>query len=129
MIADPTTGNDELIPASTFWFRDEAVIAQGMLRSCGILCYLENEHTLSAMWTLTNALGGIRLMVPASLVQEARAIVTTTISEEEMTASAGAADPIFLNQASRRTGRQGRTTLGIVFLLSPAIERLRLFYL
>ena len=67
-------------------------------------------------------------MVPASLVAEAQAIMSTVISEEELTALAGVAGPILLEQNPGRTGGRARMMLAIGVLLSPALERLRLIY-
>jgi hypothetical protein len=79
----------EFISAATFLFPDEAEVARALLRSADIHCYLENEHTLAKVWQWNVALGGLRLMVPAPLLEEVHAILDETLSEEDQTAVAG----------------------------------------
>lgn len=55
-----------------FFHPTEAHIAAGKLKSEGIPVFLLGINHASANWLLSNALGGIRLQVPASRVDDAR---------------------------------------------------------
>lgn len=82
---------EELVLAGTFTFPDEAKLARALLQSANIPNYLENEHTLAANWMWTNALGGLRLLVPAKFLEDAREVLTSSISESDLSAQAEAA--------------------------------------
>ncbi|NOS93770.1 MAG: hypothetical protein HOP30_17765 [Cyclobacteriaceae bacterium] len=45
------------------------------LEEQGVDCYLADENTIAVQWTLMNALGGIRLRVPAQAAGEALRIL------------------------------------------------------
>ena len=49
----------------------DAHIARGLLESEGIPAFLHSIHHASINWTITLALGGIRLQVPAGVADEA----------------------------------------------------------
>jgi hypothetical protein len=123
---------DEFVVAATFLFPDEAGVARSLLRSADILCYLENEHTLSAVWTWSCALGWLRLMVPASLREEVQEILSTRSSEEGFTPQA-TTEPEFrlTGQPSTihlgRSGGHARAALAIALVCSPAVDLLRVF--
>ena len=83
--------DEELVLAGTFTFPDDAKLARALLQSANIPNYLENEHTLAANWMWTNALGGLRLLVPARFLEDAREVLTSSISESDLSAQAEAA--------------------------------------
>jgi hypothetical protein len=124
---------DEFVTAATFLFPDEAEIARALLRSCDILCYLANEHTLAKVWPWNLALGGLRLMVPSSLLEQAHGILSEVLSEEDLTAQAGFNERIESTEASRafnrgRDGGRARALLAIAVLCAPVVDALRVFY-
>lgn len=80
---------EELVLFSTFETLEEANLVRALLESAEIPVKLDNE--LSSQWT---GAGGLRLMVPASSLQQAEEILQAQISEEDLTAQAEAADPI-----------------------------------
>ena len=132
---DPGDLDDELVSAATFLFPDEAGIARALLRSAEILCYLANEHTLTAVWTWSYALGGLRLMVPASRLEHAQEILRQTRSEEELATKSGmdthlgsTQENTFVSHGRGRSGGRARTVLAIALLCSPSVDILRLFY-
>ena len=130
----PTSIADEFVSAATFLFPDEAEVATALLRSCGTLCYLANEHTLAKVWPWNLAVGGLRLMVPASCLEEVREILSEVVSEEDVMAQAGfdagiastgaRSDRIF---AQGRNGGRVRAILGIAVLCAPAVDAIRVF--
>jgi hypothetical protein len=87
------SATDELIQVASFVFPHEAKFARAELEGEDIPCYLDNERTLDVDWLLSNLLGGYRLLVPASFVEQARAILDSRISEEDLEAQAQAAGP------------------------------------
>ena len=140
--AEPDVGGepgdiaDELVPVATFLFPDEAGIARALLRSADILCYLKNEHTLTAVWTWSYALGGLRLMVPASRIEDVHEILNATFSEEELATQAGMEPQLGSTEENTsvihgqgRSGGRARTVLAIALACSPSVDLLRLFYL
>jgi len=58
-----------------FFHPTDAHIAAGRIESEGIPVFLLGINHASANWLLSNALGGIRVQVPANRAEEARAIL------------------------------------------------------
>jgi putative signal transducing protein len=76
----------ELVEAARFSFSSEADLARALLESAAIPCYLENEFAGKTLGTTD----GLRLFVPASLLESAREILEAPVSEEELIAQAEA---------------------------------------
>src|SRR5690349_10605467 len=72
---------EELVVVEMFLSQEEAALGRALLRSAGIPAYLENE--LTSTWT---GIGGLRLRVPRSHVEEAKEILETRISDDELAA-------------------------------------------
>jgi hypothetical protein len=85
---------EELVVVETFLSQEEAALGRALLRSAEIPAYLENE--LTSTWT---GIGGLRLMVPSSHVEEAKEILETRISDDELATQAEAADPVDQDQS------------------------------
>ena len=64
-----------LTTLATFDFPYEAQIARSKLDAAGIPAFLADEHTINANWLYCQALGGVRLQVPATALAEAEAIL------------------------------------------------------
>lgn len=62
-----------------------AHIAMGRLEEDGIKCWLKDENTVTIDPILTNAVGGIKLMVAASQAERALDILKTTERENKAT--------------------------------------------
>jgi hypothetical protein len=90
-VATDTAPEGDLVELDSFVFPDESKLARALLKTAGIRCYLANEHTLGANWHLTQALGGFKLMVAAGSVAEAREVLASQISDEDLAAQAEAA--------------------------------------
>jgi hypothetical protein len=131
---EPAGIGEPFVAAATFLFPDEAEVARGLLRSADILCYLENEHTLAKVWQWNVALGGLRLMVPTSLLYQVHEILNELISAEDFTAQAGMEAELDVREysfrifAHGRSGGRARTMLAIAVLCAPALETFRLLY-
>ena len=126
---------DEFVAAATFLFADEAEVACPLIRSCGIVCYLANEHMLAKVWPWNIALGGLRLMVPDSLLEQVHEILNERLSEEDLLSQAGFDSPIESTGANPsrafnrgRSGGRVRAWLAIAVLCAPAVDALRVLY-
>lgn len=64
-----------LIMATTYTGILEAHIARGRLEAEGIPVTLHNEHHIATDWLISNAIGGVKLMVAASNLEQARDIL------------------------------------------------------
>ncbi|MGY7478107.1 DUF2007 domain-containing protein, partial [Klebsiella pneumoniae] len=69
------------IVVKTFSFPYEAQIAKTQLESFGITAYIANEHTIKLDWFYSNALGGVRLLVPENYVDEAKLFLEKDFSD------------------------------------------------
>ena len=76
---DTESRNIEWTTVDRFFHPTDAHIAAGRLESEGIPVFLLGINHASVNWLLSNALGGIRLQVPAQYVDEARAILADTV--------------------------------------------------
>ena len=74
---------EELVEVATFADVDEARLARDLLQSAEIPAYLANVGKLG--------LGGFRLSVSPSLLEQAREVLDTQVSDEELAAQAEAA--------------------------------------
>ncbi|MBN6494778.1 DUF2007 domain-containing protein [Acinetobacter pittii] len=70
------------IVVKTFSFPYEVQIAKTQLEAFGIPVYIENEHTINMDWLYSNALGGVRLLVPENYVDEANSFLEKDFSDE-----------------------------------------------
>jgi hypothetical protein len=64
-----------LVTVETFTNQVEAHISKGLLESEGIPASLGSEHHVWASWHFSQALGGVRLQVPAELAVQARDVL------------------------------------------------------
>ncbi len=66
---------------ATFSFPFEAHIAKASLDAAGIPSFIADEHTINMQWLYSNALGGIRLLVPTDHLSEARELLAQDYSQ------------------------------------------------
>ncbi len=80
-------------------FRDahEAHLARALLESSGVPAYVVDEHTIGNNWLYSNMLGGVKVLVPVELADEARSILADENpppeAEPELEPSAGLSEP------------------------------------
>ena len=55
----------------------EANLVKSQLESAGIPVFIADEFTIGMNWLYSNALGGVKVQVPESLVQEAQELLAT----------------------------------------------------
>lgn len=65
----------DIVCITTFAKSEEAHLGRLRLERDGIPAYVADEHLLQLDWRLTNAIGGVRLMVGEEHVDEALAIL------------------------------------------------------
>lgn len=70
------------VVAETYSFPYEAQIAKTQLEAAGIPARIENEHTINMDWLYSNALGGVRLLVPDPYFEQAQALLAQDFSHE-----------------------------------------------
>ena len=63
MTMHPDMEPDKLITAAVFYSLHEADVAKGLLDSCGVDCFLYDEHMHRVHPLATDVLGGVRLQV------------------------------------------------------------------
>ena len=80
----------ELVVVAAFTNVHEAHFAQGVLDAAGIDALLDNEHVISMDWALSNAVGGVKVLVPEDRLEEARQVLGTAavIAQEDQPPSA-----------------------------------------
>ncbi|EKU54493.1 PF09413 family protein [Acinetobacter sp. WC-323] len=70
------------VVAETYSFPYEAQIAKTQLEAADIPARIENEHTINMDWLYSNALGGVRLLVPDRYLEQAQALLAQDFSQE-----------------------------------------------
>ena len=84
-------GDEDLVEVDdSFLYQDEAALARALLEAEGIPCYLANENTLRINWMSSNLLGGLKLMVPRTFLDQAREVLAARFSDDELAAEAEA---------------------------------------
>jgi len=69
--------NDEprLVVAAAFTSVHEAHLARSVLEAAGIEAAIADEHLVSMTWTYSNAVGGVKVLVPPHRLEEARSVL------------------------------------------------------
>ena len=117
----------------TFLYPVEAKVARALLVDAGIPCYLQNEHTLSAVWSWAYALGGFRLVVPKLNEEQALALFKTALDHEgtNIAGESDVAGEVSESHALAPSSRTERILFAIVMFLFAAtfsVDHLLLFY-
>ena len=63
-------------------FPHEAQIARASLESAGLNAVVADEHTINANWLYSQALGGVKVLVPAAQVEEAKELLSRDFSDD-----------------------------------------------
>jgi hypothetical protein len=66
---------DGLVVARTYSWIGDAVVACSVLRGAGVPARLRDQHTVRIDWTLSNAIGGVKVVVPTAQLDEARLLL------------------------------------------------------
>lgn len=73
---------EKLVTVAVFGAPYEAGMAKSELEACGVPAFVADEFTIGANPFYSNALGGIKVQVPASYAEEARQILSDKPSSE-----------------------------------------------
>lgn len=80
--------SNELVVAAAFTSVHDAAFARSALEAAGIEAMIADEHVISMDWFYSNAIGGVKVLVPRDRLEEARAV----LDSEAMVATADADD-------------------------------------
>ena len=72
----------ESVVVARYSFALDANIAKANLDSVGIPSFIADENTINMQWLYSNAMGGVRLFVPADNVDEAKRVLAADFSAE-----------------------------------------------
>ncbi len=81
--------DEKLVTIARFSHPEEAYLASAKLESEGIWSFLADEHTVTADWLVSNAIGGVRLQVKESEAADARQILSLSRTDAELAAGTG----------------------------------------
>ena len=110
--------NNKLIPIATFSFPHEAQIAKANLESAEIPAFIENEHTINTNWLFSNAIGGVRVMVPENYAQKALSILESDFSSDLTSEFGDEEDKCpFCGSTDLKPHTKGKKPAFLVFLL------------
>ncbi len=87
-----------LTTIASFREAHSAHIARAKLEAAGIPAFVADEHLVGVQWFYSDAIGGVKVQVPASFADEAREIVAADLS-------AGVAAERHSQRGRRRIGR------------------------
>ena len=71
----------EFTTVASFSFPHEAHLAQSRLEAEGIPVFIADEHTINMQWLYSNALGGVKVQVPAQFHDQAKEILAQDLSD------------------------------------------------
>lgn len=81
--AEPVKGAaddaEEFVTVRSFRDLPDAIVARSMLEMAEIPCALRDEHTVGMNWQWSNAVGGVRLQVPAASLEAAEAVLAQPV--------------------------------------------------
>jgi len=140
-MSDPAKPAPAFACIASFTSVGEADVARGLLESAGIPCQLGDEATIGIAWHLSNALGGVKLLVDSTQADEAKRLLAeglSPLSDDELAAEAGAtsepSSPVEARAAEEAepadalAQRAFRTAI-IGFVLFPFVVHLYSIYL
>ena len=117
--------NTEWIAVASFSQPVQAHLARTKLESEGIPCVVGDEHRIRVDWFLSNAVGGVKLMVPRSEVERARdalrprphlvVVADRDDSDGEMICPRCHTDDVYYSRYNRRVAGIFILLLGILF--------------
>jgi hypothetical protein len=70
-----------MVVVSAFTSVHEAHLARSVLQAAGIEATVADEHLVSMYWLYSNAIGGVKVLVPEAQAQEARDVLASSIDE------------------------------------------------
>lgn len=111
------TPDDGYSTVSSFSTLEEANIAAAALRAGGVPASLGNEHSATTNWTTIMAMNGIQVMVPTSMLAQARSV----LNERAAWGSQDAEDPEDEPYEPPRRKDQWKARILLLWLLGPIV--------
>lgn len=84
--------NETFVVVRAFTSVPDAHVARSVLDAAGIPTRIADEHLVAADWLYSNAIGGVKLLVPDDRAVEAVAILDATATEVELPPYLSSAD-------------------------------------
>jgi hypothetical protein len=81
------------VVAAAFTSVHEAHLARSALEAAGIDAHVADEHTVSMNWVMSNAIGGVKVLVPDDRLEEARTILSVEAQDHGSPLDDVSADP------------------------------------
>lgn len=75
---------EELTTVSSYLWLHEALVVSSLLEVAGIPSYLQNANIIRLNWVYANAIQGLRVQVPVTRGEEARAMLSSNTVLEDM---------------------------------------------
>jgi len=75
---------EELTTVSRYLWLHEALVASSLLEAAGIPSCLQDANIIRLNWVYANAIQGLRVQVPVTRVEEARAVLSSNTVFEDM---------------------------------------------
>lgn len=69
----------EFVAVAAFTTVHEAQFARSVLEAAGLEATIADEHVVSMDWCLSNAIGGVKVLVPQDRLEEARALLASDV--------------------------------------------------
>lgn len=120
--------SEQLVTVASFSTALEAHLAKGKLESSGIWATVFDEQVVNTNWMYSNAIGGVKVKVHERDIADARAILRTDSSVEEVTVEPLGTCPLCGNTEIECSANKKWTILTWLFLgvpLFPVRRRLR----
>jgi hypothetical protein len=76
-----------VVAAGAFTNVHEAHLARSVLEAAGIQATLGDEHLISMDWTYSNAVGGVKVLVPEDRLEEARLLLESVAELDDPSAT------------------------------------------
>lgn len=71
--------SEKLVTIGSYSTPFEANMVKSQLESAGIPAFIVDEYTIGMNWLYSNALGGVKVQVPETLVSEAKEFLATEV--------------------------------------------------
>jgi len=72
-----------MVVVSAFTSVHEAHLARSVLQAAGIEATVADEHLVSMYWLYSNAIGGVKVLVPEAQAQDAREVLASCVDALE----------------------------------------------
>ena len=143
-----------LVTVATFTTPLEAELARGRLEGEGVEAHVADGELVTADWTMSNAVGGVKVRVAAEDADRARAVLAEPVEEPEDYEAPTEAEALaqralyasllgtvlppvqfytlyllsrYLAEAGEETGRTRRLALGAALIMVPSFFVMALF--